>query len=439
MQIRAGKRVKRSGSPLVRCAVFLLVFASELPAAAGEGIAVPVAEAAFPAALSHLDREWNCTFRAGDKLRVMAAAELAYWGRLREVAARPQVLLPQGGAISADVLKLDDEYVHLGDATGLALGLWADSKLPRSSVAAILLQPPASRRERDRMIRDLITAGAESDRLFLSGGETLDGKLLSIPRMASPSPPDGAPGETFQFLRRGDAEALPVPASKVVAVGLAKATSAATTTNSMAIWLGLDDGSLLLVASLRVTNAGAVLKLIGGGELAARQSGAENSATGFWNSITYLEPAGPRVAWLSDLSPVGYKHIPFLSGELPYGVDESALGLRLRAGRDIFRKGLGVPTASRLAYDCAGFRRFEAEIALDAEAGLRGSVKFKVMREASGDWQLAYESPVLRGGDPPLPISVELRGATRLALLVEFADRGDECDWANWLQARLVK
>jgi hypothetical protein len=26
-----------------------------------------------------------------------------------------------------------------------------------------------------------------------------------------------------------------------------------------------------------------------------------------------------------------------------------------------------------------------------------------------------------------------------MALIVDFADRGDECDWADWLQARLIK
>jgi hypothetical protein len=36
-------------------------------------------------------------------------------------------------------------------------------------------------------------------------------------------------------------------------------------------------------------------------------------------------------------------------------------------------------------------------------------------------------------------VSVELAGAMRLALLVDFADRGDTCDWADWLHARLVK
>ena len=97
-------------------------------------------------------------------------------------------------------------------------------------------------------------------------------------------------------------------------------------------------------------------------------------------------------------------------------------------------------TTSRLAYDVSGYRKFEAELSLDESAGLRGSVIFKVVLQGNDNaWTTAYESPILRGGDPPLPISVELKGAARLALIVEFADRGDELDHANWLEARLIK
>jgi hypothetical protein len=45
---------------------------------------------------------------------------------------------------------------------------------------------------------------------------------------------------------------------------------------------------------------------------------------------------------------------------------------------------------------------------------------------------------VVRGGDAPTHISVELGDATAIALLVDFADRGDERDLANWLNPRLV-
>jgi hypothetical protein len=95
---------------------------------------------------------------------------------------------------------------------------------------------------------------------------------------------------------------------------------------------------------------------------------------------------------------------------------------------------------SRLAYDVAGYRKFEAELAIDESSLRRGNAIFKVLlQDGQGAWQSAYESPVVRGGEAPVPVSIDLKGAERLALIVEFADRGDELDQANWLGARLLK
>ena len=144
--------------------------------------------------------------------------------------------------------------------------------------------------------------------------------------------------------------------------------------------------------------------------------------------------------WLANVEPLGYKHIPFLSVNRSYGVDANVLGMRLRSNDAVMPRGIGMPSASRLAYDVAGFRRFEAEIAIDNAAELAGSVVFKVLLERSpNEWSPAYESPVVRGGDGPIAVSVDLAGAARMALIVDFADRGDACDYANWLHARLTK
>jgi hypothetical protein len=97
-------------------------------------------------------------------------------------------------------------------------------------------------------------------------------------------------------------------------------------------------------------------------------------------------------------------------------------------------------STSRVACDVTGYRKFEAELAVDDAAGLRGIVIFRVLlQSAPNEWTPAYESPVVRGGEAPIPISIDLKGATRLALIVDFADRGDECDWANWLATRLIR
>jgi hypothetical protein len=343
--------------------------------------------------------------------------------------------------VRADVLLLDEKQIVLGDATGLGRGLWDESTLPRAAVRGIMLQPPAGQAERDRLWKELTSSSAAEDRLIFSAGESIAGTVVSAPKLGRFTPTDPPErGEAFELLRRGSVEPVVVPAAKVIAICFADGSPARDTGRRMAAWLGLTDGSLVRAAALSVKGDVVTVALAAGGELKTTLTGRDDPEARFWDSIRYIEPASSRVTWLSDLEPVGFKHIPFVSVSRPFGVDASVLGSRLRRGGAVFRKGLGMPSASRLAYDVSGYRKFEAEIAIDDAAGIDGSVVFKVVLEVEpGNWATAHESPVVRGGDAPVPVSVDLKGAGRMALLVDFADRGDVCDYANWLQARLVK
>ena len=60
-----------------------------------------------------------------------------------------------------------------------------------------------------------------------------------------------------------------------------------------------------------------------------------------------------------------------------------------------------------------------------------------VFRVAVND-QVRYTSPILRGGQTPLPISIDLSNAKKLDLFVDFADRADQLGRADWLDARLT-
>jgi hypothetical protein len=64
---------------------------------------------------------------------------------------------------------------------------------------------------------------------------------------------------------------------------------------------------------------------------------------------------------------------------------------------------------------------------------------FRVLLHADSHWRQVYKSPVVRGGDAPQETAVELDQADQLALEVDYADRGDERDYANWLDARLER
>ncbi len=99
---------------------------------------------------------------------------------------------------------------------------------------------------------------------------------------------------------------------------------------------------------------------------------------------------------------------------------------------------------ARLTYDLDGpYRAFAAAGAIDDQTGrskagavLKGSL---IPTDGSGDWTLKFDSPIVRGGAAPLPIAVDLAGAKRISLLVDFADQGDVQAHADWLNSRLLK
>ena len=111
-------------------------------------------------------------------------------------------------------------------------------------------------------------------------------------------------------------------------------------------------------------------------------------------------------------------------------------------GGRTYAKGIGVVTATRLTYRVPPQRQhFAAEVAVDDGAVDKGasgwgSVVFRVYLLRDNDWQQVFASPVVRGWDRPLAVSVKLSGAKEIALITDYADRGDELDYADWLDAR---
>jgi hypothetical protein len=149
---------------------------------------------------------------------------------------------------------------------------------------------------------------------------------------------------------------------------------------------------------------------------------------------------GGGFAYLSDLEPADYRHVPYLDIAWPYERDRSVSGGPLEVGGKRYLKGLGMHSAARLTYKLEGqYKTFAAEAAIDDSAGPRGSVVFGVYVLRDAKWQPAFTSEIVRGGDPPQSVSVDLVGADAITLLVDFADRGDELDHADWLDARLIR
>ena len=386
-------------------------------------LAVPVNGSPFQASLVAIAPDWKVTFDVGGTRRVLPATDLVYWGTYRDRYRAGQILLSNGSLLAAEVLGIGD------DAVSLYGELWGRAQIPLRFVQGMMLDPPADPAERDRLYELIVSGVGGEDRLILENGDVIAGVVTGW-REPPRSAPTGAPAIAIT----AEGRAVTMDVDRTAAVVFNPALLEIPRKQSFRTLIGFRDGSLLVVENLEWDRGFLRFRLPGPIVL---EAGAES----IWRDVVLLQPFAGAVRYLSDMEPVGYRHVPLLDLAWPFERDRNVLGGRLRSGGSLYVKGLGMHSTSRLAYDLDGrYQRFQAELAVDDRAGWGGSVVFRVfLPDASGEWKKAYESPIIRGGQDAVPMSVDIAGAQRMALIVDFAERGDVLDYADWLNARLVE
>ncbi|MFL5245275.1 MAG: NPCBM/NEW2 domain-containing protein [Gemmataceae bacterium] len=146
-----------------------------------------------------------------------------------------------------------------------------------------------------------------------------------------------------------------------------------------------------------------------------------------------------RAVYLSDVKPGEYDFASYLSGSRwGYVKDGCVLGHDIYLDGSMFSKGLGMHSRSRLTYDLRGnYRRFEALIGLDEKSGREGTAHIKIL--VDGKPKDLGRSGELTGLSKPYFVSMELSGAKKLTLIVDFGKRGSVQSHVDWADARLIK
>jgi len=335
------------------------------------------------------------------------------WGDFAELTQGPVIVLADGSLLVADLLAVDGEALEVDS---LLLGT---VKLPLESLAGLVLRLPAAPSQRDRVVDETLLAHGNADQLVLENGDRLEGLFLGLS--------DGADTFSPQCIRfRRETTELSIEIQRAGRLVFNPLLRMRPKAEGLRAWVGLADGSRLLVRRLHLD----------AGQLELRPALLDQTWQARSRSLVALQPLGGRVVYLSDLEPAGYRHVPYLAIAWPYRRDRHVLGGWLRAAGRLYLKGLGMHSASRLTYLLDGtFERFEAELALDDVAQGGGSVEFRIYVDGTE----RYRSPLIQDQDQPLPVSVDLRGAKRLDLIVGFGQRADVLDRADWLDARLVR
>ncbi|MHB8970529.1 MAG: NPCBM/NEW2 domain-containing protein [Pirellulaceae bacterium] len=382
----------------------------------------------FAAKLTAVIDQAECVFDEDSRPRSVKFDDLVLWGAYAERSQGTQILLSDGSVVVADVLGIEqDALVVIGR-------LWQETRLPRTAVRAIIFHPPSDSSQRDKLFLRALATDRQGSHLLLENGDELTGQL-----------PDVVPREAgaFQLTRitwtgEGSAQSVDVPLDRILAVLLATNAGVTPLKSADAVIVGLNDGSLIRAQTMRHGERSLEFQLAAG--LSISTEASATAADDPWGAVVMLQPLRAQVTYVSDLNVLGYKHIPFLDTTWSHQLDRSVSGGRLRHAGHVWTKGLGMHSSSRLAVETRGqYQQLQAELAIDQRAAQQGSVIFRVyVQDATGTWSLAYESGVVRGGDPLVPMRVDIRSAVCLALLVDFADRGDQWDHANWLNARLI-
>ncbi len=138
----------------------------------------------------------------------------------------------------------------------------------------------------------------------------------------------------------------------------------------------------------------------------------------------------PDLVWTSATNAWGPVEKNLSNGEKGLGD-----GRTLTIGGQTFAKGLGTHASTSLTYALGGAcSTFTASVGVDDEVGDRGSVVFQVF----GNGAKLYESPVRRGTDGPLAVTVPISGVNDLRIAATDAGDGASYDHADWGGARVT-
>ncbi len=436
-------------------------------------LAVPVTGEPFRAELSAVDAGWQLTFRIGQRQLAMPAADLVCWGQCPEQGRAGGLVLADGSLLMAEAVAADGQQLTADSE------LFGTLKLPLEAVSGVVFHVSSNRADHDKLLDRLARANSP-----LTSGEGLGVKIISpLPTNLRSVPGEGQGVRAVLLLHNGDELSglltgiaddtvklqtdvglveVKTDRAKALIFNPALKRKPAAKVSPLQAWVGLSDGSRLLATQLLVENESAKLTVVGQ-PLAASQ-----------RALVFLQPLGGRSVYLSDLKPTEYRQTPYLDLSWPYQADRNVTGGFLRCGGRLYLKGLGVHSTARLVYDLGegpgvkkisplptnlrsvpregpgvkkisplplgegqGVRakRFEAEAGIDDSTVGQGSVRFYVLV----DGQEKFASPIVRGGQPPVPVSVDISNAKKLELVVDYADRADVLDHADWLNARLTK
>jgi hypothetical protein len=327
----------------------------------------------------------------------------------------PSLVLVNGDAVAGTALGGDANALSFRPAfAGPRSEPWA---VPLSAVAAVWVETPPSEPPADPA-RYPWVEGRKQDAALLRNGDVLTGGL------------DGfTPGGVRFRPARRPAEVVPLDRVAGLAFDPSLARNRRLKTPHARVTL-LDGTRLTLT---KVTANAAIL---------TGTTGFNAAVELMWADVVALEVLRGKATPLSELTPKAAEVTPYTALAWPWRADRNARNgpLRLRGpwGTDTFDRGLGLHSKTRLTYDLAGkYRRFEAEVGLDAASGRLGNATVSLLID--GRDATPPDLTNLTAASGTVGVTLDTTGVKELTLLVDYGPGGDTQDDVNFAAARLIE
>ncbi len=316
------------------------------------------------------------------------------------------VLFPNGDRLSRTVIGPATETAL--EVQSYALGNLA---IPLDSLLGLVLSPPSDSDALDALLSRVRTEPRSSEVLWLANGDCLTGLLQGIDDKKIRFQTNNAP--------------IDLDRSGIVAVGFDPALVIYPQPKGDYLELTMGDGSRLGVNDARLEQ---------GQVVATTRFGATiRLALG---ELAQVHARTASVVYLSERQADADQYVAYLGPTRPYRRDSTVEGHPLRLAGQTYDRGLGTQSRTLLAYRLApGDRRFQALVGLDDSAGPLGSVVFRVRV----DHREPFVTPPMSVRDPPKLIDLDISGAKVIILDTEFGERGEVRDFADWVEARLIR
>ena len=266
--------------------------------------------------------------------------------------------------------------------------------------------------------------GPERELWTIVAGEPFDSDLILFEngdrRPATFSSIEGA-----QLAYRRDDREAKLPRASVEAVALDPSLSSYPEPEGRSLDVLLDDGSRMRLIAPEILEDRVEGRTRFGGRV-----GAELAA------VRSAYVIGGAASYLSDREPAREISVPYLGPSRPARTGLTVLGEPLTVGGRVYPRGIGTQSRSLLAYPIApGERLFRASVALDDASYPLGDVVVRVLVDA----EERFASGPITSGSDPVPVEVDVTGGRFLILATEYGRGGGIRDYADWLEARLIR